>query len=425
MSAGVTVNGQAYGIEVRGTPGHDTVSVGGVSGIKDISIGAVKATRMNNGLLGLRNLTNQMYLQRLIPSPSWAYNTGSGDGLRLPQLIFGGYDQTKYIPGSMQNHSMVMANNGRPTMKVTLDRLFLNITGPEKKEVFATNSSLLNAPIDVIIDSSTPFCWLPRKVADQIAQSVGAVWNSTLGVTGYYIYNTSLPAFNNRDNATLAFHIGGSGDSWLFNSVTVSQSLYLAPPTAGVPADSRLNYLPIIPVDNSDTFVLGRSFLQQMYLMANYHTMQFSLSQINLSSPSAAQYVKIDAPAPPLSPVPSPSVPLPAEPPASKKLSGGTIAGIVVGLVIVTGLLLGAIFWYGRRRIWGKKPVPTPPEADEVLKVNGVYYKELSAENLGEPGRAVSPVELYAPNGPHIPHSPVEVPADERTIAGELAVQPV
>ncbi|KAJ6263374.1 Candidapepsin-1 [Drechslerella dactyloides] len=415
-------NGQAYGIEVRGLPGLDTVSIGGVPGIKSVSVGAIKTTRMNNGLLGLRNITNQMYLQRLIPSPSWSYNPGSDDGRRPPQLVFGGYDPTKYLPGSRQNHSMEVASNGGPTMQVTLDRLFLNITGPEKKKTFATNSSLLGESINVIIDSSTPFCWLPRNVTDRIAQSVGAVWNATLGTTGYYVYNTSQPAFENRVNATLAFHVDGAGDTWLFNSITVSQSLFLVPPTANVPADSKLNYLPLMPVDNADTYVLGRSFLQQMYLMANYHTMQFSLSQINLNSQSKAQYIKIDAPAPPVPSAPS-SQP-PPERPKSKSLSGSAIAGIAIGLVIVVGLLLGVILWYTRKRLWGRKPVPTPPEADDVLKKDGVYYKELSAENLGEQGRMIPSVEPHTPTQPSLSQPPVEVPAADSPVAQELPAPP-
>ncbi|EWC46322.1 hypothetical protein DRE_04493 [Drechslerella stenobrocha 248] len=404
MSAGVVVNGQAYGIEVRGVPGADTASIGGVPGILGVSTGAIKNSRINNGLLGLRNITNQMYLQRLIPSPSWAYNTGSGDGYRLPQLVFGGYDRTKYLPGSMQNHSMEVTSNGRPTMRVALDRLFLNMTGPENRGAFATNSSLLDSPINVIIDSSTPFCWLPRDITDRIAQSVGAVWNATIGGSGYYIYNSSAPAYRNLLNSTLAFHVNGTGDSWLFNSISVSHMLSLAAPTAGVLPNSPLAYLPLMPVDNPSNYVLGRSFLQQIYLIANYHTMEFSLSQVNLDAPSAAQYVKIDAPVPP--PLP------PNEPPKSRRLSGGAIAGIVIGSITAVALIIAAVLWYTRRRQKDNRPVPTPPEADKLHKMDGVYYREMSADTLGVYNRETTPMELYAPVRPFLPSSPVEAPAD-------------
>ncbi|EPS44051.1 hypothetical protein H072_1916 [Dactylellina haptotyla CBS 200.50] len=384
MSAGVVVNGQAYGMEVKGIYGKDIVSIGGLPGIKDVSVGAVKTTQLNNGLLGLRNLTTQMYLQRLIPSPFWAYNPGFGDGRRPPQLVFGGYDTSKYLPGSTQNYSMETLANGRPTMKFTLDRLFLNITGPENRRAFKTNSSLVSDPMEVTIDSSTPYCWLPRQITDQIAQSVGAVWDETIGNSGYYIYNSSTPAYQNLNTSTLAFHINGTGDSWLFSSFSVSYFLELKEPTPGVTTPIR--YLPFMPVDNANSYVLGRSFLQQMYLTANYHTMGFSISQLDLDSQSSPGYIKVDAPVPPL---------LQADKPKSSKLSDGAIAGIVIAVVIVIALILAALFWRIRRsRKIRDMPVPTPAEVETVYPKNGVFYRELSADNLGSAGVMIPPVEL-------------------------------
>ncbi|KAF3272495.1 hypothetical protein TWF970_009996 [Orbilia oligospora] len=415
MSAGVIVNGQAYGIEVRGVPGQDTVSIGGIPGIRNVSVGAIRSTRINNGLLGLRNVTQQMYQQRLIPSPSWAYNTGSGDGSRLPQLVFGGYDRSKYLPGSVQNHTMIPVDNGRPTMKATLDYFFLNITGPTDRRSFKTNSSLIDEPLEVTIDSSTPYCWLPRAITDKIAQSVGAVWNESIGGSGYYVYNLSAPAYKNLETSTLAFHFNGTGDSWLFNSMTVSHWLFLAAPTEGVDPASPLRYLPLRPVDNASRSVLGRAFLQQIYLTANYYTNTFSMAQIDLDSQSAAQYVRVEAPVPP--PLPSPS------PPSSNKLSDGAIAGIAIGVVAFVAIILGLIFWQAKKRrkvgphhrfielLAADQPVPTPPDADKVYPKNGVYYRELSADAMGGQGRMVPPVELYAPN------YPVEVSADTGEIS--------
>ncbi|KAF3906644.1 hypothetical protein ABW20_dc0109502 [Dactylellina cionopaga] len=70
--------------------------------------------------------------------------------------------------------------------------------------------------------------------------------------------------------------------------------------------------------------------------------MEFSISQIDLDSRSAAQYVKIEAPVPPLD--------ASDERPKSKKLSDGAIAGIVIGVVLAIALILGAFFWHSRRK---------------------------------------------------------------------------
>ncbi|KAK6544091.1 hypothetical protein TWF694_000802 [Orbilia ellipsospora] len=406
MSAGVIVNGEAYGQQIRGLPGMETVSVGGIPDVKGIYVGAVSTTTINNGLFGLRNITLQMYLQRVIPSPFWAYNTGYGNGYRLPQLVFGGYDQSKYIPGTMQNYSMKLLPSGMSTMGVTIDQMFLNITGPQNRQTFKTNSSLVNDPIDVIIDSSTPFCWFPKNITDQIAQSVGAVWNATIGGSGAYIYNVTSPAYKNLQNATLAFHFSGpmNENKWLFNSMSLSQILYLAAPTAGVSGSSMVPYLPFMPIDKPNSYVLGRSFLQQMYLMANYHNMTFSLSQLDLDSTTLTQYVKVGAPTPPAFTT--------NEPDKSNKLSGGAIAGIVIGVIAAVAIILGTVLWKLRRKI--KVTPPIPPEAENIYPQTSAYYAEISGDNLGKAGVQVPPVEIYTPGRTSEFYSPpMEVQGDE------------
>ncbi|KAF3911657.1 Candidapepsin-5 [Arthrobotrys entomopaga] len=409
-SAGVIINGEAYGQQIRGLPGMDTISVGGVPGVTGVYIGAVSTSTINNGLFGLRNITLQMYLQRVIPSPFWAYNTGFGDGYRLPQLVFGGYDQSKYTSGTMQNYSMTLLPNGMSTMRLTMDSLFLNITGPQNRQTFRTNSSLVDDPIDVIIDSSTPFSWLPRNITDRIAQSVGAVWNATIGENGAYIYNLTSPAYQNLQNATLAFHFEGpmNANKWLFNSMSVSQFLHLTAPTAGVSASSPVAYLPLMPIDNPNSYVLGRSFLQQIYLMANYHNMTFSLSQLDIDSQAPTQYVKVTAGTPPA---------FTTNPPTdSGKLSAGAIAGIVIGVIAAVALIVGGVLWRYRRKI--KIMAPIPPEADNIYPPS-VNYSQPIAYYGGElPGNKtdmrVPPIELYTPGGTSKFYSPpMEVQGDE------------
>ncbi|KAF3934886.1 hypothetical protein ABW19_dt0204322 [Dactylella cylindrospora] len=146
--------------------------------------------------------------------------------------------------------------------------------------------------------------------------------------------------------------------------------------------------------------------------MANYHTMEFSLSQIRLESTTSPEYVKVQAPLPPPASDNSSA--------QSQRISEGAIAGIVIGLIAAVALILATFFWYSRiKRKLHRSTMPVPPDPDKgIYSKDGVFYREMSADNLGQPGRMVPPQELYTPGVASFFHPPVEMPADSKSLSG-------
>src|SRR6266480_3124348 len=118
---------------------------------------------MGLGSLRAPPVTRELWLQGVTPSPSWAYSVGSNNQKLSPQLYFGGYDSSRFLPGTWQSHPMGNTSSdpyGLHTMPLTMDLFTLNMTAGRGR----VNASLISEPLDVMIDSTTPFCWFTRDI---------------------------------------------------------------------------------------------------------------------------------------------------------------------------------------------------------------------------------------------------------------------
>jgi hypothetical protein len=113
------------------------------------------------------------------------------------------------------------------------------------------------------------------------------------------------------------------------------------------------SYFPILSAP-TDTFILGRTFLQEAYVIADFDRQSFSVYQSKFPGPNA----KVT-----LVPIYNSSV----EAQLNSHLSGGAIAGIVVGCVAFVAIVLGiaSIWWY-----WLIKKRRAKAIADETRRKN-------------------------------------------------------
>jgi hypothetical protein len=225
------------------------------------------------------------------------------------------------------------------------------------------------------IDSTRPYIFLPRATCDQLTKALGIAWDAP---SGHYLISKDADDRLKTQNPTLEFLLGSqstpqaqiTANSPLTTNISIPYSAlalnlsypYLAPGNTSL-------YLPIMPTDDTNQYVLGRAFLQEAYLIANYERNAFTLSPIN--------WTKIQTKPPELHsiyPVSSRMTPSylfsgnVVYDPNRKSNKAAEIAGIVVGVVLL--IIAIVAFFCVRRRRRAKKEQLAQEEREAQMKLD-------------------------------------------------------
>lgn len=308
---------------------------------------------------------------------SWAGNSGNGI---TGSLVLGGYDKARFNPDnqvsinmpSIQNTSLVVGVQSisyQPDINV--DQNVLSITEANVKGFMAT------------IDSTFPYLWLPDKVCDRFATLFNLNYNSK---TNFYTVNSTGAQNNDQQNAVVTFKIGSDPSGSGSDRTTINLPLKAFDLTYFDPEnkDNTTRYFPVRRSTNG-MFVLGRTLLQEAYIIADYSRANFTVAQVPLLD--AVPEPKIATIYDPSYVPPSP-IPIPTSG-GSKGLSGGAIAGIVIGvLAVALGAALGIFIWWKKRRERNAAP-PAYKEATEIdtsAAGNEVKHRRVSELDTQPPG---------------------------------------
>ena len=138
--------------------------------------------------------------------PSLSYGFTAGAFYRLKQvpgsLTLGGFDPARFEPNDM---SFTLNDNQQPAL--TLTSILVSGWGP-------ANITLLNSSNQglFIIDSSTPFLWLPEATALLFEEVFGLEYNETLQL--YFYPNGSQP------NSTYLSELGSCNFDFEFSDLS-------------------------------------------------------------------------------------------------------------------------------------------------------------------------------------------------------------
>lgn len=198
--------------------------------------------------------------------------------------------------------------------------------------------TLLSSNITVAIDSAQPYLYLPRASCPVFARAFGLTLNTTLNL---YQPNTTAHGALRTSNPSLNFQFGTSPSGML--NITLPYQAFDLQTTAPITKNGS-NYFPIRCTDDSSQFVLGRAFLQETYLLADYEMGNFSISQADFSG-KPANIMTINHATMTTTPRQNP-----AKNPTSSGLGKGAIAGIAVGASVAVILLLSLLFFFFRKR---------------------------------------------------------------------------
>lgn len=283
-----------------------------------------------------------------IPSLSWGYQTGSyyrsqSYSNAYGSLVLGGYDTGRYA--GMPLVVQMGTDSGR--------ELVVGIQGISYEDT-SGSTSLLQTPILAALDSTQPNIWLPTDTCQLFEKAFGITWNDTAQM---YLVNSTLHSTLLAQNASVTFKLGTSTAGGNTTSITMPYGAFDLTASYPLVANST-PYFPLKRAANSTQYTLGRAFMQEAYIWADYERGNFSLAPAQWP-PAAAHLVAIQSVNSTNSTNTSNS---------NSGLSSGAIAGIVVAVVVVILLAVGiGVFIVIRKRRQGKSL--TTEESEEKAQL--------------------------------------------------------
>ena len=206
-----------------------------------------------------------------IPSLSYGYTAGASYrewhalSLSLPILILaesnttasltlGGYDQSRFTPNDL---SFTFSSD--PGRDLVVGIQSISFSGSDVE-----GTPLLPTPSYAMIDSTIPDIWLPLDACTAFEKAFRITWDP---IHLKYLVNETIHETLLKENASVTFQLGNSIDSGATTGIVLpyaSFDLQLGPPI--LPNVTR--YFPLRQAQNTNQITLGRSFLQEVYVMS-------------------------------------------------------------------------------------------------------------------------------------------------------------
>jgi hypothetical protein len=320
-------------------------------------------TTSNGSNVGYDRFLNRAYQTGNIPSVSYGLHVGSVWPPIPGSLILGGYDRSRCIsPPIASDHDFLLTEL---SLEVTSGG-WTFLDSPELDSNHLLRSGITsNNSLTVTPNPGVPYMYLPESTCSTIASFLPVAFDQKIG---YYIWNTTDPAFKNIMSSPSALKFSFSTASGIQN---ISVPFALLNLTLDYPlASTPTQYFPCAPYTPPDdsAYPLGRAFLQAVFLGQNGQTQKTFLAQApgpgmraEAVTTLASTDTGLTAMANPpywnltwtdyLKALPNDKAPSAADTSGAGGLSGGAIAGIVVGVVGGLGLCaIAAFIWLRRHR---------------------------------------------------------------------------
>ena len=156
---------------------------------------------------------------------------------------------------------------------------------------------LLAQSIDIFIDSLITEIWLPTSVCHEFETQFQLKFDH---VSELYLVDETTHNALLATNPSFTFNIAQAGASGAGNNNIVDIMLPYAAFDLNLTnpiVNGSARYFPLKRASNEMQYILGRVFLQEAYVIADYGRRNFSVSQANFPSTAAAQnIIEIEAP---------------------------------------------------------------------------------------------------------------------------------
>lgn len=382
-----------------------------------------------------------------IPSLAYGYTAGAySESLNLlsafGSLTLGGYDESRLS----EEDTIIVNMNEDPKRDLVVGL----------HSVLAENKTeLLNSPISILIDSGVSHIWLPTVTCRMFESTFGLVYNETLDL---YIVNDTLHTKLQKRNPVVSFSLrkdtlpGDNPEMTVdipYSAFDLELTKYYPTPSS-VKLPDKTRYFPLRRAANETQYTLGRAFLQYAYIIADYERSTFTIGPAEFPSTQDPPVIKAIKPTRPstsatsaLSEGKSPSNgtirgsdgndgnngnvtvnEAPALEDSRTALSAGALAGIIVGAIFGSIIILVAFFLLFRRHRQRDERFRTLHEADgnEISATGGSggtsrnRNEKFELVNFGKGRKWVKGGELpgdMAVTELHMNDKRIELPADE------------
>ncbi|OAA81084.1 Peptidase aspartic, catalytic [Akanthomyces lecanii RCEF 1005] len=351
-------------------------------GMSDVLIAAYNTTDYFNGLFGLgisqgrfkTNIGESALTQAVktfgwIPSYSYGYTAGASYKNMPGSLTLGGYDSARFVDHDTV-FTITQADNS-PRVNVRS----MSVYNRDKPNGWSSSTNALSTYNDTfmaLVDSTTPYLWLPEGICDSFASALNLTYNDTFKLytltndqyqdysnSNAYSFTFSLASIDNNDNFGLPLSAPGVVNITIPIKAFVGSLSYPFAKEAIKYGQPAVPYFMLRKATNGTNTIIGRSFLQEAYIRTKYDSGVFSLHQASFPG-DPDKDIKLNA-------IKQPSnSPYPPPPPTKDHhgLTTPQMIGIAVGVVAFCTLLVAGLCFWGRRRKQKKRSEAASKEAD-------------------------------------------------------------
>jgi Eukaryotic aspartyl protease len=267
-----------------------------------------------------------------IPSRSWAYTAGAfyTPKKTFGSLLFGGYDTSRFVP-----------NNLTIGLGQDISRdILVGVQSIRSGEV-----NFLDQGIIAYIDSTIPHIWLPIRACENFEREFELTWDSDLEL---YLVNDTLHSNLLANNPTITLTIGSSVNGGETVDIELPYGAFDLEAREHLTRNRTSRYFPLRRAQNETQYALGRTFLQQAYLIVDYDRNNFSVSQAVFPDTGIAEHwIPILDPSS-ANETANPASSIPSR--GDNKVSTAAIAGIVIGVIVAVLIAVAATVFYFRQR---------------------------------------------------------------------------
>ncbi|KAF2765403.1 acid protease [Teratosphaeria nubilosa] len=294
------------------------------------------------------SVVDLLYEQGHIPSHSYGYTAGNQYRLNkiYGSLVLGGYDQNRFTP---TNVTFPFYSDISRDLLVNVQ----SITSDDGTDLLPDGS------VPIFIDSTVPMIYLPNSSCLAFEKAFNLTYDASYS-PGLYLMTSAQRAALQASNPSVTFTLGPNADGGETVNITLPYGAFDLQVNYPIVSDPNTSYyFPLQRATNSTQYTLGRTFLQEAYLIADYDRSNFTVAPCKWDSNTTNPLIRS---------IYSPN--LTAEMEANSKsgsggISGGAIAGVVVGIVAAIALL-GVVLWFFRRRRQVEKRRAAELEAKEA-----------------------------------------------------------
>lgn len=212
----------------------------------------------------------------------------------------------------------------------------------------STPTSLLPRDVYAFVDSTVAEIWLPKWACDQFERAFNLAFDP---VTQLYLIDDATHRALSHLSPNITFTLSPTPPSSGSSTVAITLpyaafDLTARPPYRNLTSNRR--YFPLRRAANLQQITLGRTFLQEAYLIVDWERQNFSVSQVAWI-PNAEK--KIAAITPPGESAPSENAASEVVE-SAPALGNGSIIGIAVSIFIVSSIIatLSFLLWRANRR---------------------------------------------------------------------------